>query len=83
MSLVLQGRVVEKWSNRPVAGATVTINGYITSSDASGNFRLNVGAANYTVRVVHKDYLPVAQALTVRASGTVQIVIEPIFKALR
>ena len=82
MSAVVQGQVVEKWSNRPVAGATVTVDGHIATTDAGGRFRLTLPAGNYTIQVVHKDYAAGRQAFTAR-TGSVQIVLEPIFRALR
>jgi len=81
-----QGVVLERWTGRPVEGATVILDGYMATTDADGTFYFpDVPPKVYTMRVIHKDYRETRLNVDLTAGGTLsisQILLTPVFKAL-
>jgi hypothetical protein len=56
------GRVVSAYSHQPVAGATVTAGGFQVTTDAEGDFALDLPAGGYQVTVSAYGYTDVSPA---------------------
>ncbi|MBZ4190135.1 SusC/RagA family TonB-linked outer membrane protein [Niabella beijingensis] len=70
--------VVTNTENKPVEGATVTIEGRnsTTLTDANGSFSLNVEPGDYTLTVSHVSYTTEQQTIHVRAGETLRLAIK-------
>jgi Carboxypeptidase regulatory-like domain len=70
----ITGQVISKTTGKPIAGAAVAANpgGYVTRTDASGDYTLDVAAATYRMRVSDFGYTTGTQSgVTVAAGKTV------------
>jgi len=76
--VVIEGRVVERGTTVPIAGASVELDGYpITSTSATGTFRLDgVSPGGYDLRVEAFGYSPHDVFLVIRRDTTVLIELE-------
>ena len=62
------GRIVDSSTGSPLAGASVSVDGYSATSDGSGNFSIaNIPSGSYTLTVSSPNYNPATQAVTVVA----------------
>ncbi|MBA2459611.1 MAG: TonB-dependent receptor [Gemmatimonadales bacterium] len=69
------GRVTDKATGNPIAGATVVVEGTRKSSTTEGDGRFRIGGlegGTYTVRARYIGYSPLAATVTVSASGDVE-----------
>ena len=67
---IVQGTVTDAETNLPVADAQITVNGYLTTSDANGNYVLTVTPATYTLTVTKEGYETWSQTLDTATPGT-------------
>jgi len=75
MTLV-KGRVVEKYTRKPVQNASVNLNGYTALTNANGNFSLQTPTGIFTLRITHPDFHTYLRPLNVRANtqmGAIQM----------
>ena len=61
----IQGKVLEYWSGRPVAGAVVSAGGRTAVTDSSGMFSLEVPLGVVSMSVTHGDFHPFVTSLNV------------------
>jgi len=61
----IQGKVLEYWSGRPVAGAVVSAGGRTAVTDSSGMFSLEVPLGVVSLSVTHGDFHPFVTSLNV------------------
>jgi len=54
----VQGRVVERFTKRPVAGATVNVGGNITYTDGNGNFTVETSQGRQDLQITANGYHP-------------------------
>lgn len=56
---LLQGRVYESTSGRPIEGVFVSLGGqYGGATDANGNFSIDAPIGSYTLTMTHRDFAP-------------------------
>lgn len=79
----LSGRVIEKWSNVPVAGAVVTVNGITVIADGAGNFAVNTQYSPAAIQVLHVHHEPLSEMVTMNGDTVVDIVLTPVAGAMR
>ena len=63
----IQGKVLEYWSGRSVAGAIVSAGGRTAVTDAAGMFSLEVPLGVVSLSVTHGDFHPFITSLNVTA----------------
>ena len=59
----IQGKAVEYWSRRPVAGAVISAGGKTAVTDSSGMFSLDVPLGPISLSVSHGDFHPFTTSL--------------------
>ena len=79
----LSGRVIEKWSNVPVAGAVVTVNGVTVIADGAGNFAVDTQYSPAAVQVLHVHHELMTATVMVAEDTQIEITLTPIAGALR
>jgi len=52
----LSGQITEKWSNKPISGASIIIAGQAATTDSNGRYSLNLLDGNYSIQIVHANY---------------------------
>jgi len=80
----LVGIVTERWSPRPIEGATVTLNSHLATSDVNGSFAFpDVAPNRYTLRVMHRNYRMFETPIDMTVDHPdVRIELTPIFRVL-
>ena len=62
------GRIVNSDTGSPLAGASVSVDGYSATSDSSGNFSIaDIPSGTYTLTVSAPNYTPTTQSVTIVA----------------
>ncbi len=77
------GRVVEKWSNAPIANAVVNVNGRAYLTNGNGYFEADVQELAASISALHKNHE--TESATLQLSPDInQIIIElrPVVRAL-
>ncbi len=79
----LSGRVIEKWSGMPVAGAVVTVNGITVIADGAGNFAVDTSYSPAAIQVIHVHHEPVTATVMIAGDTQIEITLTPVAGALR
>jgi hypothetical protein len=81
---ILYGKVVERFTRRPVSGATVRIGNTATYTDSQGGFALEAPMGYYQLTIQHQNYRGATQnlSLSVPQSNIGEIQIDSIIRAL-
>jgi hypothetical protein len=61
----IDGRVVEKYTRRPVSGAIVTVNGHSTYTNSNGTFSVQAPMGSVSLRIEHRDFSPYVKSLNI------------------
>jgi len=61
----IQGKVLEYWTSRPVAGAVVSAGGRTAVTDSAGMFSLEVPLGVVSLSVTHGDFHPFVTSLNI------------------
>ncbi|GAG72325.1 unnamed protein product [marine sediment metagenome] len=69
----VSGIVVEKWTRRPVVGATVRIGNYVGLTDSMGRFSVVAPVGVYKMTITHRSFHPAVKALNVLMSADIGI----------
>lgn len=77
----ISGRVVEEFTGAPVEGATVTAAGRSATTDANGNFTLNVPKGTTSISVEGRQIEPHSETLTVSGEVAPTLVVKPVAEA--
>ena len=80
----IYGKVVERFTRRPVSGATVRIGNAATYTDSQGLFTLEAPMGYYQLSIQHQNYRGASQNLnlSVPQSNLGEIQIDSIIRAL-
>lgn len=79
----ISGKVIEKWSNKPVGNAIVTINVETVQTDAAGNFSIDTPNQTANIQVFHIGYEPIFEKISVIGENNqIEIILTPIVWAL-
>lgn len=79
----LFGRVIEKWSNVPVANALVSIDGRSVLSRRDGSFIIDTTSQSVNFNVSHNLYEGISTMLALSlGDNDIDIVLTPIMRAL-
>ena len=80
----IHGKVVERFTRRPVSGATVRIGNIATYTDSQGIFSLEAPMGYYQLTVQHQSYRGASQnlSLSIPQSNLGEIQIDSIIRAL-
>ena len=70
----ISGMVVEKWTRRPVVGASVRIHNFSTVTDMMGRFNVEAPIGNVQMTITHRDFHPSIRPLEVFMSGDLGII---------
>lgn len=81
--VTLRGRVIEKWTGRPLEGILVTADGVTAITNANGMFEMVLEVGTYTINAMHRDYETFTETMSLAADTEVEIELVPIFEALR
>ena len=69
------GRIVNSDTGSPLAGASVSVDGYSATSDSSGNFSIaDIPSGTYTLTVSAPNYTPTSQSVTIVAGQMTSMV---------
>ena len=69
------GRIVNSDTGSPLAGASVSVDGYSATSDSSGNFSIaDIPSGTYTLTVSAPNYTPTSQPVTIVAGQMTSMV---------
>lgn len=82
--VIVSGRVVERFTRKPVAGATVMIADSAVLTDVNGNFTITSPSGNYQLVITRPQYRPSSRnlALSVGDLAIGDIQIESVVRAL-
>lgn len=80
---VYSGRVIEEWSNKPLAGALVIVGSRSVQTDVNGNFKFMAECGYQNVKVMLKDHETYTATPLIMNYGQAQIKLKPIVKPLR
>jgi len=72
----VSGVVVEKWTRRPVSGATVKIGNYVGLTNSMGRFSIVAPIGVHTMTITHRSFHPAVKALNILLSadiGTIEL----------
>ncbi|HEY0769841.1 MAG TPA: carboxypeptidase-like regulatory domain-containing protein, partial [Sphingobacteriaceae bacterium] len=73
----LNGKITEKTSREPLAGASIYINGMTSQSDQEGNYSFrNLKTGKYRISVSFVGYRTEEQTLTITSDKTVNLELE-------
>lgn len=80
----LYGRVVERFTRRPVQGAMVRIAGSVAYTDDQGSFNVDAPMGNYQVTIQHPQYRASARnlALNTPSNNIGEIQVDSVIRAL-
>ncbi len=73
----LHGRVVDRTTKQPVAGAVITIGGELAATDDDGAFTISIAPGRYTLEVTAQWLVTKREPIAVRADMDVVIEVEP------
>lgn len=79
---VLEGKVIEKWSKRPVPLATIRIGGQEFLADYEGNFSIDIPKGTVQIVAVKEGFEDSVFSLSLIANTTVTVQMTPMFRAL-
>lgn len=77
------GRVIEEFSNKPLAGAMVVVGSKAVQTDVNGNFSLTADCGFQNVKVMLKDHETYTAKPLIMNFGVLQVKLKPIVKPLR
>lgn len=77
-----EGVILERWSNKPVVGARVTVGRFSTTSGSSGRFIMDVPEGTYTISISKSGYSDVFESLNIFTNLSKTYIMTPTFKAL-
>jgi hypothetical protein len=82
--VVIYGKVIERFTKKPVIGATVSMAGDTKYTDASGGFSLDVPYGDYPFIISHPQYRLYSTNLTInkQINSIGVIAIDSIVRAL-
>ncbi len=79
----LSGRVIEKWSGVPIAGAVVTVNWVTVIADGAGNFAVDTQYSPAALQVIHVHHENLSEVVTLNGDTNIEITLTPIARAMR
>ena len=70
----ISGVVVEKWTRRPVVGATIRIGNYVGLTDASGRFSIESPIGIHQMTITHRSFYPAVRVLNVLRAADIGVI---------
>ena len=70
----VSGMVVEKWTRRPVVGATIRIGQYVGLTDSMGRFSIDVPPGSHQMNITHRNFHPTIRALNVLRAADIGVI---------
>lgn len=81
--VTLRGRVIEKWTGRPLEGILVTADSVTALTDVNGTFEMVLEVGTYTIKAMHRDYETFSDTMSLAADTEVEIELAPIFEIMK
>ena len=70
----ISGVVVEKWTRRPVVGATIRIGQYVGLTDSMGRFSIESPIGTHQISITHRNFHPTIRALNVLRAADIGVI---------
>ena len=81
--VTISGKVLEKWTKKPIKDAVVYINGQeLAKTNEEGEFSVEMTTGSAKVEVKREGYEDSVQALSLVANMALNITLKPIVRAL-
>ena len=69
----LKGKVTDKDTRLPIAGALIEANSHQTLTNSSGSYTITLPAGNYTIKASKLGYLPESKTITISENQTIAL----------
>lgn len=79
----IRGKVIERYTKQPVAGAIINVGNNSTYTDKNGFFEVDTSMGQVVLQVTHRDFQPYAESLVINRPLTqTEIMLDSIIRAL-
>lgn len=80
--MILEGKCIEKWSEKPIPLVTIRIGGYEFKTDEEGKFSIELTKGVAKIEAVKEGFERAVVSLMLVANSSISVVMVPVFKAL-